>query len=425
MPRVCKCPQPQPVEQLQNFRLLLCVDIRQRLFYPVAMFNLDEELKALKKARLHRRLPSVEARTGTHIRIKGRDLLLMASNDYLGLSQHPHLISRAAQAAAQWGAGSAAARLISGSCTLFDELEKRLAHFKQTQAALLFSTGYMANLGLLSALAGPDDIIFSDELNHASIIDGCRLSRAKVSVYSHVNMAALAARLRRAGRFRRRIIVTDALFSMDGDIAPLPRLLELARSHDAVLIVDDAHGTGVLGPQGRGTIAHFGLEDPDRLIIMGTLGKALGCFGAFVAGSRVLIDYLVNRARTFIFTTAMPPSNAAAALAAVDIVEQDAGLRERLQENTAFLHRELRSLGFDLGSSRTQIIPIMAGEARKALAMADHLMEQGIFLLAIRPPTVPANAARLRLTVTALHTRQELERVVAALKKTGRKHGLI
>ena len=405
--------------------LRIYVDIRQRLFYSVTMFDLDDELHTLKKTGLLRRLPVIEARSATHIRIDGRELLLMASNDYLGLSHHPHLISRGAQAAATWGAGSGAARLISGSSALFDTLEKRLADFKQTEAALVFSTGYMANIGLLSALAGSSDIIFSDELNHASIIDGCRLSRAKVSVYPHMNMAALAARLRRAGRFRRRIIVTDALFSMDGDIAPLPRLLELARSHDAVLIVDDAHGTGVLGPQGRGTLAHFGLADSERLILMGTLGKALGCFGAFVAGPRLLIEYLVNRARSFIFTTAMPPANVAAALSALDIVEEDAGLRERLQENTDFLHSELRSLGFDLGNSQTQIIPIMIGKTSTALAMAADLMKQGIFLLAIRPPTVPANAARLRLTVTSLHTRQELERVVAALKKTGRTHTLI
>jgi 8-amino-7-oxononanoate synthase len=412
-------------KHINVMRATIDVDILKRLSYPVAMFDLDDELHTLKKAGLLRQLPAIEARSATHIRIGGRELLLMASNDYLGLSHHPHLISRGAQAAAEWGAGSGAARLISGSSALFDMLEKRLADFKHTEAALVFSTGYMANIGLLSALAGKEDIIFSDELNHASIIDGCRLSRAKVSVYPHVDMAALAAQLRRAGRFRRRIIVTDALFSMDGDIAPLPSLLELARSHDAVLIVDDAHGTGVLGPQGRGTVARFGIEDPDRLIIMGTLGKALGCFGAFVAGSRVLIQYLVNRARSFIFTTAMPPANAAAVLAALDILEEDAGLRERLQENTAFLHTELRSLGFDLGSSQTQIIPIMTGTTSTALAMAAELMQQGIFLLAIRPPTVPANAARLRLTVTALHTRQELERVVAALRKTGRTHNLI
>ncbi len=401
------------------------VDIRQRLFYPVSMFDLDEELRALKKSGLFRRIPAVDARSATHIRINGRELLLMASNDYLGLSHHPHLVSRAAQAAAQWGAGSGAARLVSGSCALFDDLEKRLADFKQTQAALLFSTGYMANIGLLSALAGPGDAIFSDALNHASIVDGCRLSRAKVSVYPHADTRLLESRLRRAGRFRRRIIVTDALFSMDGDIAPLPRLLELARTHDAALIVDDAHGTGVLGPQGRGAVAHFGLEDPDRLIIMGTLGKALGSFGAFVAGSRVLVDYLVNRARTFVFTTALPPADAAAALAALDLVEQDAGLRERLRSNTVFMHRELRSRGFDPGGSQTQIIPIMTGTTSIALAMAADLMEQGIFLRAIRPPTVPTNAARLRLTVTALHTRQDLERAVEALSKAGRRHGLI
>jgi len=403
----------------------ISVDIRQRLSYPVMMFDLNNELKALKKAGLLRKLPGVESRSATHIRIDGRDLLLMASNDYLGLSQHPQLVSAGARAAEQWGAGSGAARLISGSSSLFDELETRLADFKHTQAALVFSTGYMANLGLLSALAGADDIIFSDELNHASIIDGCRLSRAKVNVYPHVDMANLEEQLRCAGNSRRRIIVTDAVFSMDGDIAPLPRLLELAQTHDAVLIVDDAHGTGVLGPGGRGTVAHCGLEDNERLILMGTLGKALGCFGAFVAGSRVLIDYLVNRARSFIFTTAMPPASVGAALAALELVEQEPALRERLQENTAFMHSELRSLGFDCGGSQTQIIPIMAGEAATAVAMATDLMQQGIFLQAIRPPTVPKGAARLRLTVTALHTRQELEQTIAALEKTGRKYKII
>jgi 8-amino-7-oxononanoate synthase len=389
------------------------------------MFDLDNELQSLKEAGLLRKIPRIEARSATHIRIDGRELLLMASNDYLGLSQHAHLIDAATRAAKRWGAGSGSARLISGSSALFDKLEERLADFKHTQAALVFSTGYMANIGLLSALAEKDDIIFSDELNHASIIDGCRLSRARVSIYPHVDISALETQLQQSGRYRRRIIVTDALFSMDGDIAPLPRLLELARSHDAVLIVDDAHGTGVLGPKGRGTVAHFSLEDNDRLILMGTLGKALGCFGAFVAGSRVLTDYLVNRARSFIFTTAMPPANVAAALAALDIVEREPGLRDRLQENMAFMHSELRSLGFDLGISQTQIIPIMTGEASTAVAMASDLMKQGVFLQAIRPPTVPQGAARLRLTVTALHTRQHLEQTVEALEKTGRTHKLI
>jgi 8-amino-7-oxononanoate synthase len=389
------------------------------------MFDLDDELQSLKKSGLLRTIPDVEARSATHIRIDGRNLLLMASNDYLGLSQHEHLIKATARAAEKWGAGSGAARLISGSSTLFDELETRLARFKQTQASLVFSTGYMANTGLLSALAEDGDIIFSDELNHASIIDGCRLSRARVSVYPHTDSKTLEAQLQKAAAFRRRIIVTDAVFSMDGDIAPLTRLLELARSHDAVLIVDDAHGTGVLGPDGRGTAAHFNLNDPKRLVLMGTLGKALGCFGAFVAGSRVLIDYLINRSRSFIFTTALPPGSVAAALAALDILEQEPGLRECLQENTDFMQRELRALGFDLGESRTQIMPIMAGDAATAVAMAADLRKQGIFLQAIRPPTVPAGGARLRLTVTALHTRQELEQAVEAFKKTGRAHTII
>jgi 8-amino-7-oxononanoate synthase len=274
-------------------------------------------------------------------------------------------------------------------------------------------------------LAGSSDIIFSDELNHASIIDGCRLSRARVNVYPHCDTGALEEQLRRSGDARRRIIVTDAVFSMDGDIAPLPRLLELAQTHDAVLVVDDAHGTGVLGPDGRGTAAHFGIEDKERLILMGTLGKALGCFGAFVCGSRVLIDYLVNRARSFIFTTALPPASVASALAALDVLKQEPQLLSRLQENTEFMHSELRNLGFNLGGSRTQIMPIMAGEASTAVAMAADLMDQGIFLQAIRPPTVPEGAARLRLTVTALHTRGELEQAVEALKKTGRIHNII
>jgi len=389
------------------------------------MFDLDDELQSMKEAGLLRKVPGVEARSATHIRIDGCELLLMASNDYLGLSQNKHLIDAADRAAKRWGAGSGAARLISGSSMLFDELEKRLADFKHTQSALVFSTGYMANTGLLSALAGKDDIIFSDELNHASIIDGCRLSRARVSVYKHLDTGTLETQLRSSADFRRRIIVTDAVFSMDGDIAPLPRLLELAKAYDAVLIVDDAHGTGVLGPGGRGTAAHFGLEDSERLILMGTLGKALGCFGAFIAGSRTLTDYLVNRARSFIFTTAMPPASVAAALAALDLVEQEPSLRERLQENIAFMHKKLSALGFDLGGSQTQIIPIMAGEASTAVAMAADLREQGVFLQAIRPPTVPKGAARLRLTVTAVHTQQELERCLEALEKTGRAHKII
>ena len=389
------------------------------------MLHFDEELKTLDKAGLYRSMVSLSSQSGPRATIDGRSVLLLASNDYLGLAAHPRMKARAQEAAANWGTGAGASRLISGNTILLDELEDCLARFKDTEAALVFNTGYMANVGLLQAVAGPEDVIFSDELNHASIIDGCRLSRARVEVYPHRDTEALAALLKKCGHARRRIIVTDGIFSMDGDLAPLPELAALARGCDATLIVDDAHGTAALGPTGRGALEHFGLAGSPDIIVMATLGKALGGFGAFVAGSRDLREYLINRARSFIFTTALPPSVVASAMEALQIVEDEPERRRRLLENAAFMHEGLKALGFNTLDSRTHIMPVLIGAPDKAVAMARRLFEEGIFIQAIRPPTVPQGASRLRITVMATHEGQDLEWALAMIGKTGKKLGII
>jgi glycine C-acetyltransferase len=401
------------------------VDNRHRLGYRLAMLKLDHELASLEQAGLYRRLISLSSASGPHITIQGRRILLLASNDYLGLAAHPRMKARAQGATAAWGTGSGASRLISGSTILFDELEDRLALFKQTEAALVFNTGYMANVGLLQALAGPGDVIYSDELNHASIIDGCRLSRSHVVVYPHRDMEALAGLLEKCGHARRRIIITDGVFSMDGDIAPLPELAALSRGYDATLIVDDAHGTGALGPTGRGTLEHFGLAGSPDIIVMATLGKALGSFGAFVAGTRELREYLINRARSFIFTTALPPSVVASAMEALSILKDEPELSRRLTQNAEFMRAGLKALGFNTLASSTQIMPLLIGNPDKAVAMARRLFEEGIFIQAIRLPTVPQGSSRLRITVMANHEIQDLEWALDMIGKTGKELGII
>jgi 8-amino-7-oxononanoate synthase len=357
--------------------------------------------------------------------VDGREMLMLASNDYLGLCAHPRIKKQVVQTLQEWGAGSGASRLISGNVSLFSDLKKKLADFKQTEDALVFSTGYMANIGLLSALGERGDVIYSDELNHASIIDGCRLSRARVEIYPHRDMDVLESLLKKGSDYRRRIIVTDGVFSMDGDIAPVPALIGLAEKYAALLIVDDAHGTGVLGQHGKGTLEHFGLCDTAHTIIMGTMGKALGCFGAFVAGSTELKQFLVNRARSFIFTTALPPANVAAALEALQIVEEEPERRQRLRENFSFLQKSLNEMGFNTLESETQIIPIMIGPPETAVAMARYLFDENIFIQAIRPPTVPEGSSRLRITVTATHTVEDLKQALVFLEKAGKRFGFI
>ncbi|MEI6127626.1 MAG: 8-amino-7-oxononanoate synthase [Pseudomonadota bacterium] len=389
------------------------------------MLNLKDDLRSIQEKGLYRKLTTVCSPSGPRVRIDGRDVLMMASNDYLGLCCHPRIIKRAQEALELWGAGSGASRLISGNSPLFCELEHKLANFKQTEAALVFSTGYMANAGILTALAGEHDVIYSDELNHASIIDGCRLSRAKVEIYPHCRMNALQGLLEKSPGYRRRLIVTDGIFSMDGDMAPVPDLLSLARRYDAALIIDDAHGTGVLGARGKGILEHFGLSGETDITVMGTLGKALGCFGAFVAGSSDVKELLINCSRSFIFTTALPPAVIASALEALQIVEDEPEQRTKLASSVLFMQKGLKEIGFNTLQSCTQIMPIMIGNPETAVAMARHLFEQGLFIQAIRPPTVPEGSSRLRLTVMATHTRQDMEQALDILKKAGEKFRII
>lgn len=367
----------------------------------------EHELSQLERNHLLRRLIVVESRNGPHITVNGRSALLMCSNDYLGLSHHPALRLAAYQAMERYGFGSGASRLVSGTGALHQELEKRIAFFKGTESALLFNSGYAANTGIIPAIATTGDVILSDSLNHASIVDGCRLSTAKVHVYRHKDIAHIEQLLNTSTHARRTLIVTDGVFSMDGDLAPLPDIVSLAEKFNALVMVDDAHATGVLGKTGRGTVEHFGLAGRVH-IQMGTLGKALGSFGAYAAGSRELIDVLINRSRSFIYSTALPPSVCAASLAAIDVLDQEPERREALWKNRNRFVKGLKALGISTGDSETPIVPVLIGDAEKTLTVSNKLLEYGIYAAAIRPPTVPDGAARIRTTVTAAHTENDI-----------------
>ena len=350
----------------------------------------------------------------THVIHEGATYLMMASNNYLGLTHHPHVKERALQAIQQYGTGSGGARLTSGSFPLFQELETRLAQWKECEKALTFTAGFMANLGTISALAHKGDIIFSDELNHASLIDGCRLSGAKVQVYPHKDVQALEPLLAESKHYGIRFIITDGVFSMDGDIAPLPELLELAERYDALLIVDDAHATGVIG-EGRGTAHHFHCESP-RIITTGTMSKALGSIGGYVCGSQTIIDYIINHSRPFIFATALSPADIGASLGALEVLAQEPRVYQNLRSNTEYMHKALQSLGIP-SSDETPIFPIIIGSNEDTLEASRRCEREGIILSAIRPPTVPINTGRLRLTVTAAHTKEELQKVIQVLQR--------
>ena len=375
------------------------------------------DLAELEARGLRRTLRTVDGQ-GPRAVIDGREVLLLCSNNYLGLAGHPALLEAAAAATWRYGAGSGASRLVSGTLPPHARLEERLAEFKGTEAALLFNSGFAANTGILQGLFGPDDVIFSDELNHASLIDGCRLSRARTVVYPHADIAALE-RLLREERPRRRgrwLIVTDGVFSMDGDLAPLAELCALKERYEALLMVDDAHGTGVLGAGGRGTGEHCGcLERID--LQMGTLGKALGCAGAYLAAPRVVIDTLINRSRPFIFSTSLPPAVPAAALAALDLVDGVEGerLRADLQRNRKIFTQELRAAGLDLLRSATQIVPVLIGAPEPTMAITRRLLTEKIFLQGIRPPTVAEGTCRLRATVMATHDPAELQQAAGRI----------
>ncbi|HEU5254046.1 MAG TPA: 8-amino-7-oxononanoate synthase [Solirubrobacterales bacterium] len=378
------------------------------------MSDVAERLDELRERGLYRRLRLIEGPQGTTVTLDGNPVLLLCSNNYLGLADRAEVREAAAEAALHWGAGSGASRLISGNMEPHRQLERRLAAFEGYEAALLFGSGYLANSGVIAALAGRDEVVFSDELNHASIVDGCRLSRAETFVYRHADVEHLAWGLRRAGR-RGALIVTDGVFSMDGDVAPLPQLLELARRHGARLMVDEAHATGAIGPGGRGSVAAAGLSG-EVDVVVGTLGKALGSYGAYVCADTELVDFLVNSARSFVFSTALPPSAAAAATAALEILEAEPELVARLQANAALLRRSLAAEGLAAGLSETQVVPVHVGEAAATMALCELALEKGVFAQGIRPPTVPEGSCRLRMTAMATHRPEDL---VAAAHMVG------
>jgi glycine C-acetyltransferase/8-amino-7-oxononanoate synthase len=385
---------------------------------------LEKRLQQLQRDHLLRRLRTVSSASGPEVVLDGRPVILMASNDYLGLADHPALKRAAIEATERFGAGAGAARLISGTQTPHVELESALAKFKGAEAALTFGSGYLANLGVIPALIGAGGLILADRLCHASLIDGCRLSGADFRIYRHNDVAHLKSLLAKRPAKRETLIVTDGVFSMDGDLAPLPELIALADRYGAQLYIDDAHGTGVMGAQGRGTLEHFELED--RIPFhMGTLGKALGTSGAYVVGSADTIQYLLNTARTFLFATAPPPATAAATVAALRIVQQEPERRARLRENRRHLHAGLTELGFRMAASESPILPIIIGDAEKTLALAGHLLELGVYAPAIRPPTVPKGTSRIRVTVTSEHSRAQLDRALAAFRRAGKRLRLI
>jgi 8-amino-7-oxononanoate synthase len=385
------------------------------------VLDLDQRLAELDSSGLRRRLRIVEGRQGPRVLLDGEPVLVLCSNNYLGLADHPRLRLAAADAALRLGTGAGASRLISGSMSIHIELEARLAQFKAKPAALLFGSGYLANTGAIAALARRGEVVFSDELNHASIIDGCRLAKAETFVYRHADTEHLEWGLRRvAGRAA--LIVTDGVFSMDGDLAPLPELAVLARRHRCRLMVDEAHATGCVGPGGRGSVAGAGLADEVDLIV-GTLGKALGGYGAYVCGSRRLVDLLVNTARPFIFSTALPPPTVAAALAALDLLVERPQRVDRLHANASALRDGLQAEGLETQGS-TQIVPLLVGEADETMALTNRLLELGVFAQGIRPPTVPAGTCRLRLTTMATHRVDDLRQAARLIGAAARDIGL-
>ena len=371
---------------------------------------------------IRRRLRPLDSGIGPRVVIDGRSVIQLCSNDYLGLAAHPAVTRAAADAAREYGAGAGSARLIIGTSAPHAALERDVARLKQTEAAVVLSSGYHANTGVLPILAGAEDIIFSDALNHASLIDGCRLSRAAVRVYRHADADHLERLLREADGFRRRVVVTETVFGMDGDLAPLADLIAAARRHDAWIVVDEAHATGVFGHTGGGLVSQLGLTAAVDVQI-GTLSKALGSLGGYVAGSAALIDWVINAARTFIYTTALPPAAVAAARAAIAVLAAEPDRRDRVWSHAAWLRERLTALGYRLGPSRSPILPVLVGDAEAAMLLGDALLAHGVLAPAIRPPTVPDGTARLRVTPMATHTTDDLTEAVDAFAAAGRETG--
>ena len=386
---------------------------------------LAQEIDGLKEQGLYNRIRTIGSAQGARLIVDGKDVLNFCSNNYLGLANHPKLIEAAKDATKKFGVGPAAVRTIAGTTDLHVELEKRLAEFKGAEDVITFQSGFTANLGAISALVGKEDVIFSDRLNHASIIDGCRLSGAKIVAYEHNDASALEDAIKEhASNFRRALIITDGVFSMDGDIAPLPNLVEVAKKYDIMIMVDDAHGEGVLGTGGRGIVDHFGLHGQVDIEV-GTMSKAFGVVGGIVAGNKVIIEWLRQRGRPFLFSSAVTAPDAAACLAAVDLLEESTELVDKLWDNAKYFKAEMKKLGFDTGVSETPITPVMLGEAPLAQQFSRELFEEGVFAMAIGFPTVAKGKARIRVMISASHDRDDLGQGLEAFARVGRKLGVI
>jgi glycine C-acetyltransferase len=386
---------------------------------------LKQELDGIMSKNLYRKLRILQGRQLPEAVFDGRTVVNLSSNNYLGLSTHPRLIEAAVKATERYGVGSGAVRTIAGTMEIHMELEKKIAHFKKVEACVVFQSGFTANAGTVSAILGRGDIIISDELNHASIIDGCRLSRAEIKIFPHKDLPALEKILKETQDLPgRKLVITDGVFSMDGDIAPLPRIVELAEQYGAIMMIDDAHSSGVLGKNGRGTVDHYQLHGRVDIQV-GTLSKAIGALGGYVCGSKALIEFLYHRARPFLFSTSHPPAVAASCIAAFDVLEQEPQLIERLWDNTRILKVGLKELGFNTGVSETPITPIIVGKGDLAMRFSDQLFQEGVFAQGIGYPTVPEAKSRIRTIVTATHTESQLQFALDVLGRVGRRLGII
>ncbi len=385
---------------------------------------LRSELEGLDKQELLWRIRTLQGPSAPHAKVDGKNVLVLCSNNYLGLANHPRLRQAAVAATRKYGAGSGSVRVIAGTMDLHLKLEKILASFKGTESSITFQSGYATNLGAVSVLVDERDLIISDELNHGSIIDGCRLTKAERWVYRHRDMGDLEKQLGETGRFRRVLVITDGVFSMDGDIAPLKDIVNLAREHQAIVYVDDAHGDGVLGKNGRGITNHFDLEGKVD-IDMGTFSKAFGCVGGYVAGSKNLCTYLQNKVRSYLLSGSQPPAVPGACIAALQLLLKQSSLVKKLWDNTRYFKKGMKDLGFDIGNSETPITPVMTGESGRARKLADNMFRLGVFVLPIVYPMVAKDKARIRTIVTSAHSKKDLDVALGAFEKAGRPLGLI
>lgn len=388
------------------------------------MAFVDDELDELRQKGLFRHVREMESPQGARATFDGKSVINLSSNNYLGLTTHPRLVRAAIEATERFGAGSGSVRTIAGTMTLHEALETRLAEFKHTEAALVFQSGFTCNTGVIPILVGEGDALISDELNHASIIDGIRLTRAQRKIFPHGDMDALETALKQTQSARRRLVITDGVFSMDGDVAKLPEIVGLSERYNAMVYVDDAHASGVFGRSGRGTVDHFGLHGRVHVQV-GTLSKAIGALGGYVASTQGLRDLLIHKGRPFLFSTSHPPAVTAACLAALDVLEEEPQLIDTLWENTRYFKAGLKALGLDTGASESPITPVIAGEGRKAMQLSDRLFEEGVFAQGIGYPTVPDARSRVRTIVTATHSRNDLDQAIAAFESVGRELNLV